>query len=57
VNGFAHKPWNEIASFPRDGSTVEIRDANGDVWLARWQNNLIWIDSDSAVQPTHWRAL
>lgn len=57
MNGFAHKPWNEIASFPRDGSTVEIRDANGDVWLARWQNNLIWIDSDSAVQPTHWRAL
>lgn len=55
VNGYLHKTWQELQSFPRDGGTVEICDSNGNVWLARWHNGLIYIDCDMSVEPTHWR--
>jgi hypothetical protein len=57
VNGYMLHPWQAIESFPRDGRVVEIRDARGDVWLARWSNGVVWIDSETATEPRAWRMI
>ena len=41
VNGHLLEPWQAIESFPRDGRVVEIQDARGDVWLARWHAGVV----------------
>jgi hypothetical protein len=57
VNGYLLNPWQGIDSFPRDGRVVEIQDARGDVWLARWHAGVVWIDSETATEPRAWRMI
>lgn len=57
VNGYAPPPWNQLASFPRDGRTVEVIDSNGDVYLAKWQNGTLMVDAEEMVELTHWRSV
>lgn len=57
MNGHALPPWLSLDSFPRDGRIVEIRDTNGEVWLATWQDQMMHIDADHEVVPTAWRLI
>lgn len=55
VDSHQKVPWHEIETFPRDGRVVEVRNKEGDVWLAAWHFGRIAIDADVPVAPTHWR--
>jgi len=54
---FVLHPWQPIASFPRDGTTVEVEDEHGDVYLAGWHDGRIIIDAAAAVRPVNWRVV
>lgn len=55
VNGHAVPEWCPLQTLPRDGRTVEICDADGNVYLAKWHNGVLMIDSDIPIRPAAWR--
>lgn len=47
--------WQPIATFPQDGSVVELRDEAGNIDQASWREGQIWMAKGLAGPPTQWR--
>ena len=49
--------WQPIATCPRDGRRVEVEDAAGDIWLARWFNHSITLSApgEPVLELKQWR--
>ena len=49
--------WYPMASFPKDGTVVEIVDASGFVCKAQWHSERVLTASLKIAEPTAWRHL
>jgi hypothetical protein len=47
--------WQQMDSFPKDGTVVEVIDQKGVTCSAKWQNERILTSSISISQPSGWR--
>jgi hypothetical protein len=54
---FILQSWTDMAFFPQDGRSVEIQDEKSRVFVARWHNGHVHIDSDEQIVPLHWREI
>jgi hypothetical protein len=47
--------WKSMDTFPEDGSTVEIKDEDGNICKAKWHSGRILPSSFKLGKPIGWR--